>query len=222
MTAISSADRLKAEAAAHRPLPATPVSDRPFLAALEAGTVGMAAGTASTVQEPGKLFPKVHFAELLKEKTAALTEAMIRRFALADVDTRTPVQLDVAADGAIVVRSGHPDGGHPDGNHPDEAQIERLFAEDPDFANQYREVASGHAFLAAGRVSEQFRLELDEAGTEEERKWVYRRHEPLFQRLERIGGQMTLETTPAGGRLSSAALDMASALPRRAAWAPAN
>ncbi len=170
---------------------------------------GMEAG-ASSVRgaELGKLFPKVHFAELLKAKTAALTEAMNRRFAVADVDTSVPVQLDVASDGRILVR----------GDHPDKAKIERLFAEDPDFADQYREVAGAQSFMAAGRVTERFQLELDDAETEEERKRVYRRFEPIFRQLERIGGQMTL----AGGSLSSAAVDMASALTHLPTWALTN
>ncbi|MCW2237848.1 hypothetical protein [Azospirillum canadense] len=178
-------------------------------AGLGNGVDGMEAG-ASSVRgvELGKLFPKVHFAELLKAKTAALTEAMNRRFAVADVDTSVPVQLDIASDGRILVR----------GDHPDKAKIERLFAEDPDFADQYREVAGAQAFLAAGRVTERFQLELDDTETEEERKRVYRRFEPIFQQLERIGGQMTL----AGGSLSSAAVDMASALTHLPTWALTN
>lgn len=176
MTALSSPDRMKADTAAQQPVAATPVSHDP--AADGAAADGAADGTG-----PGRFFPKACFAELLAAKTAALAEAMNRRFALAGVDTSLPVPLDIAPDGHVVVRN----------SHPDKATIERLFAEDSDFANQYREVAGGNAFLAAGRVSEQFRLELDGAGTGERRKRVYRRFDPIFQQLEQVGGRMTLE-----------------------------
>lgn len=171
MTALSTADRMKADALAECPAAATPVSS----------------GPVSDGHEPGKLFPVARFAELLAAKTAALNDALNRRFAMAGVDTGVPVALDVAADGRVVVRD----------EHPDKTTIERLFADDVDFANQYREVAGGHTFLAAGRVSEQFRLELGRAGTEEKRKRVYRRFEPIFRQLELVGGRMTL----AGGCL---------------------
>lgn len=166
MTTLSTADRMKGDAAAQCPVAATPVS----------------AGPASDGLEPGKLFPGARFAELLAAKTAALNDALNRRFAMAGVHTGLPVPLDVAADGRVVVRD----------EHPDKTTIERLFAEDADLANQYREVAGGNTFLAAGRVSEQFRLELDRAGTEEKRKRVYRRFEPIFRQLELVGGRMTL------------------------------
>jgi len=157
------------------------------------------------VGEAGNFCRADIFSGVLKEKTAAFAETLDRRFALAGVDTRIPVQMDVTSDGAIVVR----------GDHPDKAKIERLFAEDPDLANEYRGIASAHAFNAHGKLAIRYEADLDEAKGEKERERVFRRYERLFQQIERAGGQMTLS----GGQLSSGAMDMAAALTQMPSWA---
>lgn len=160
---------------------------------------------SDAVGEAGNFCRADNFSGVLKEKTAAFAQTLDRRFALAGVDTRIPVQMDVTSDGAIVVR----------GDHPDKAKIERLFAEDPELANEYRGVASAHAFNAHGKLAIRYEADLDEAKGEKERERVFRRYERLFQQIERAGGQMTLS----GGQLSSGAMDMAAALTQMPSWA---
>ena len=160
---------------------------------------------SNAVGEAGNFCRADNFSGVLKEKTAAFAETLDRRFALAGVDTRIPVQMDVTSDGTIVVR----------GDHPDKAKIERLFAEDPDLANEYRGIASAHAFNAHGKLAVRYAVDLDEAKGEKERERVFRRYERLFQQIERAGGQMTLS----GRQLSSGAMDMAAALTQMPSWA---
>ncbi|WP_448204076.1 hypothetical protein [Azospirillum sp. sgz302134] len=161
--------------------------------------------SGSAAADTGKLCRLENFAGVLKEKTAAFADTLNRRFTLADVDTRIPVQLDVASDGSVTVR----------GDHPDKAKIERLFAEDKDLANQYREIAGAHAFNAHGKIAIRYEEELDDAKSDKEREKIFRKYERLFQRIEAVSGQMTFS----GGDLTSAAEGMAAALTGMPSWA---
>ncbi|HYH20423.1 MAG TPA: hypothetical protein VD995_17595 [Azospirillum sp.] len=152
----------------------------------------------------GLAAPSVMSAEQLRIETAAFTEDLNNRFTAAHVDTRTPVTLDIAGDGSIVVR----------GDHPDKAKIERLFAEDPALANRYRAVSQGHALKAHAQVAQRYAIDLEEADDDEERKAVHRRIEALTKRMEAVSGQMTLS----GGALSSSAVQMATDFTRTPEW----
>jgi len=143
-------------------------------------------------------------ADQLRAETAAFEQDLKNRFTAAHVDTGTPVTLDVAGDGRVVVR----------GDHPDKAKIERLFAEDPAFADRYRAVASGQSLRARGHIAQRYEIDLEEADDEEERKTVHRRYEALGKRLDAVSGQLTLS----GGALSSPAVQMASDFTKVPEW----
>lgn len=153
----------------------------------------------------GKSVPMPKSAQEVRAETAALAEDLQKRLVRAGVDTDVPVTLDVAQDGSIVVR----------GDHPDKAKIERLFAEDPDFANQYRKVSQDNAMIALGMVGVRYRIALDEAKDEEERDRVTRRFDAVIEKLGKSSGQMTLS----GGQMSSASMDMAAGFLGVPSWA---
>ncbi|MDQ2105007.1 hypothetical protein [Azospirillum isscasi] len=215
MTVMSIAQGVRNTPPGHRFASATQPADQGFSAvpadaaapSREAGTFQPADGAAGRAVDgaAGKTFRVDAFAGVLKQKTAAFNEELAVRFALADMDTRQPVTLDVDAEGRVTVA----------GDHPGKAAIERLFAEDPEFANRYREIAGGHAFLAHCRVATRFQHELEDSKTEEERKTVLRRYESVFRQLEAAGGRMAW----AGGPPGSAAVDMASRLLGLPSWA---
>ena len=153
----------------------------------------------------GKSVPMAQSAQEVRAETATLAEELQKRLVRAGVDTDVPVTLDVAQDGSIVVR----------GDHPDKAKIERLFAEDPDFANQYRKVSQDNAMIALGMVGVRYRIAFDEAKDDEERERVVRRFDAVIQQLGKASGQMTLS----GGQMSSASMDMAAGLLGMPTWA---
>jgi hypothetical protein len=187
------ADFLEKDAAppAAQGVSAGPRAPRPMIPGGVSGPAGLAA-------------PPLLSGERLRAETAAFTEDLKNRFTAAHVDTDVPVTLDVASDGRIVVR----------GDHPDKAKIERLFAEDPEFANRYRAVASGQAMKARGHIARRYEIDLEEAEDEEERKTVHRRYEALGKRLDAVAGQLTLS----GGALGSPAVQMASDFTKVPEW----
>ena len=215
MTVMSIAQGLRSTAPAHRFTSATQPADQGFAAVLAETAAPRAQATPAPAKEfkafqtsggtMGKTFRVDAFAGALKQKTAAFTEELAARFAAAGVDTRQPVTLNVDGDGRVTVA----------GDHPSKAAVERLFAEDPDFANRYREIAGGHAFLAHCRVATRFQIELEDSKTEEERKTIMRRYEAMFRQLDGAAGRMTWS----GGQLGSAAMDMASKLLSLPSWA---
>ncbi|KAA0681872.1 hypothetical protein [Roseomonas genomospecies 6] len=194
MTVMSIARGLRSAAPAHRFASATLPADQgladAFAAAAaaparEAGTFRPRAGAG------GKTFRVDAFAGVLARKTAAFTKELAD-IALADIT------LDMDAEGRVTAAGGH----------PGKAAVERLFAGNPDFANRYREVAGGHAFLAHCRVAARFQIELEDSRTEEERKAILRRYDSMFSRIDGVRGRMSWS----GGRLASAAMEMAAGL----------
>ena len=222
MTVTSVAEAARAHALPHRQHTAAPPEDRPFStflaeAAAPAGEAATKAAAPSTGKAPasslsgsagtqvGKSAPLSRSVQEVRAETAALAEELHQRLVCAGVDTDVPITLDVAQDGSVVVR----------GDHPDKAKIERLFAEDPDFANRYRQVSQDNSMIALGMVGVRYRIALDEAKDEEERDRVMRRFDAVIQQLSKASGQMTLS----GGQMSSASMDMATAFLGVPGWA---
>lgn len=212
MTVTSVAEAARARALPHRNHAAAPPEDQPFstflaesarpsgetattTATAPTGKAASSTLTRSKADLVGKGAPPLSSAQEVREETAALADELHKRLVRAGVDTDVPVTLDVAKDGSIVVR----------GDHPDKAKIERLFADDPDFANQYRKVSQDNAFIAVGMVGVRYRIAYDEAKDDEERARVTRRFDAVIQQLSKASGQMTLS----GGQMSSASMDMA-------------
>lgn len=199
MTVMSIARGLRSAAPAHRFASATLPADQGLADAFaeaaaaparEAGTFRPRAGAG------GKTFRVDAFAGVLARKTAAFTKELAD-ITLADI-ALADITLDMDAEGRVTAAGGH----------PGKAAVERLFAGNPDFANRYREVAGGHAFLAHCRVAARFQIELEDSRTEEERKAILRRYDSMFSQIDGAGGRMSWS----GGRLASAAMEMTAGL----------
>ncbi|HYG86495.1 MAG TPA: hypothetical protein VD978_09575 [Azospirillum sp.] len=142
-----------------------------------------------------KSFSVEKFTQTLKADTAKFAEELQERLSAAGIDTSVPVTFDVGADGSVLVR----------GEHPQKEAIERLFADDPEFANRYRMIASGNALAATFHVASRYVIDWNEADDDKERHSVWERHVAFNQNLERVSGQLTLS----GGSLTSPATQMA-------------
>lgn len=77
--------------------------------------------------------------QFLQEKSADLADELRTRLSTMGVDITEPLDLDVASDGSIVVA----------GDHPQKAEIEAMFAADPELSNRVRQVSSTAGFLKA-------------------------------------------------------------------------
>lgn len=153
----------------------------------------------------GKIFHLDKFARALRAETADFNDALNFRLQRAGVDTSVPITLDVDTDGTIAVR----------GDHPDKDTIERLFANDPEFANRYREISSGHTMIAKSLVATRYEIALREADDKEEEERIRRRFEAFDRRLDNVAGMMTVS----GGLLSSTAMDLTTSFLQLPAWA---
>ncbi|MCE5269976.1 hypothetical protein LLH00_01675 [bacterium] len=77
--------------------------------------------------------------EALKEKSTALKEDLDELFQRAGIDTSTEISLTTGYDGSVLVS----------GEHPDKAKIEKLFADNPELANRFREVSGMASMIRA-------------------------------------------------------------------------
>ena len=89
--------------------------------------------------------------QFLQEKSADLADELRTRLSTMGVDISEPLDLDVAADGSIVVK----------GDHPQKAEIEAMFAADPELSNRVRQVSSTAGFLKAAEEYAEFAAEYD-------------------------------------------------------------
>ncbi len=83
---------------------------------------------------------------LLRKKSAALKEDLDSLFERAGIDGADEICLTVGYDGSVLVK----------GEHPDKANIEKLFADDPELSNRFREVSGLAEIIRAGQEGVEF------------------------------------------------------------------
>jgi hypothetical protein len=77
--------------------------------------------------------------QFFQEKSADLESEIRTRLSVMGIDPRQALDLDVAADGSIKVAN----------DHPQKAEIEAMFANDPELSNRVRQVTSTGSFIKA-------------------------------------------------------------------------
>jgi len=77
--------------------------------------------------------------EALQEKSTALKEDLDVLFERAGIDTSAEINLTTGYDGSVLVS----------GDNPDKVKIEKLFADNPELANRFREVSGMASMIRA-------------------------------------------------------------------------
>lgn len=151
-------------------------------------------GTAATALQSLDL-PK-SFDEMVQRRTQALADKLTRSFAEAGIDVRDA--LDLKVDSAGMIRT--------DG--PYKERIEQFFRDNPDIAEEFRDVASLNTMKATMEALRLYNEEMKSARTEEAQAEVRDRFTTRSIRIQELAGSLTLED----GGLTSAAVEYADAL----------
>lgn len=121
-------------------------------------------------------------AATLQKRTAEFADQLHNTLAGAGIDPNTPLELNVGADGRILV----------DGNHPKAAEITKLFEESSALAQSYRDIAAQNDHLAMQQVGGAYIKEWDAAKNDGERQASWNRYSTLMDKLSSMfSGRMT-------------------------------
>ena len=89
---------------------------------------------SDTARETTKLLaalpPMPDILASFEENAAAFSDQLGNKFRAMGIDTSRPIELAVGSNGQVRVANGH----------PDKDRIEAMFAQDPEFANRFREL----------------------------------------------------------------------------------
>lgn len=116
-------------------------------------------------------------------RSAEFAEQLRSRLQAAGLDSKQPISLSIAADGRIVV----------DSSNPQSEDIAALFADDPAFAERYRDIAGQNDALSQLQSGAAYVREWQAAASEGDRQALWRRYSALIDRVAgTFGSRMTI------------------------------
>ncbi|HEX6959820.1 MAG TPA: hypothetical protein VF194_17685 [Ferrovibrio sp.] len=118
----------------------------------------------------------------IQKRSAKFAQAFRETLASQGIDPNSPIALSVGADGRVIV----------DNSNPDAEAISKIFAENPDLAQAYRDIAVQNDHLAMLQVGAAYVKEWQAAKTEVDRSAIWNRYSGLMDRLAGLfQGRMT-------------------------------
>lgn len=109
----------------------------------------------------------------VQKRSAEFAQAFRESLVSQGIDPNSPVELSVGADGRIIA----------DNSNPNADAISKIFAENPDLARAYRDIAAQNDHLAILQVGAAYVKEWQATKTEVDRSAIWSRYSGLMDRL---------------------------------------
>jgi hypothetical protein len=118
----------------------------------------------------------------VQKRTAEFAGQFRQALAAHGIDPNIPVELSTGGDGRVIV----------DNSHPQAAEISKLFAADPQLAQEYRDVAAQNDHLTLMQAGAAYVKDWNAAKTDGERTALWNRYSTLMDKMiSMFSGRMT-------------------------------